>query len=82
MTNIRSRFGKCEECPEGKLSDMYGIECISCEMGRYNNLRGLTYNDVCKECKKGKYSNITGAVDENAYRCRIGKYNVETVLTL
>ena len=65
----------CSICELGKYSD-FGIECIPCPAGKFNNLLGIYGESNCKSCPIAKYNPNNGSSTiNNCIDCSLGTYS-------
>mmetsp|Transcript_2025 Transcript_2025/g.4598 ORF Transcript_2025/g.4598 Transcript_2025/m.4598 type:complete len:1092 (+) Transcript_2025:3535-6810(+) len=58
--------GKCEPCPSGTYSSVYGAtSCAECPGGTSNSLKGATSARQCTICPEGTYASETGSTKCN-----------------
>ncbi len=50
----------CVDCPMGKYSGEGSHQCLSCEIGKYNNIPSA---ESCKKCEAGEYTSTPSTIN-------------------
>ena len=68
--NKKNNVLSCVDCPKGYTSDVGSTRCQTCDVGKYNNIPGIS---ICKSCPIGYASAIQDSHRNRCIQCPLGE---------